>query len=461
MGLMPITDSMFLVAERREQPMHVGGLQLFQTPADAGPDYLTELYQRTLAIEEVAPLFRRRAQRSLSTAGQWIWAEDPNVDLEHHFRHSALPRPGRIRELLALCSRLHGTLLDRERPLWEVHLIEGLADGRFAIYTKMHHAMMDGVSALKLLQRSLSDDPNDVDAPLPWDARRELGRRPARNGSSGSGGGLWSLPGAALRTATDVAGIGPAMLKFAATGLTEQAMALPGQAPRTMFNRSITGSRRFAADSWPLDRIKAVAKAADATVNDVVLAMCSGALREYLLEMDALPDAPLIAMTPVSLRQGDDDEVSGNAVGTILCNLATDVVDPVDRLLAVSASMDQGKAALKGLSQTQITALSALVMGPLGLNSLVALHKFTPPPFNLVISNIPCPPGKLYYNGAQLDGLYPLSIPTDGQALNITVTSYNGRVQFGLIGCRRTVPSLQRLLLHLDSTLDVMAAELL
>ena len=456
MALMPITDSMFLVAERREQPMHVGGLQLFTTPEGAGPDYLTALYHRALAIEEVATLFRRRAYRGLSTGGQWTWIQDDEIDLEHHFRHSALPRPGRIRELLALASRLHGTLLDRQRPLWEVHLIEGLKDGRFAIYTKMHHAMMDGVSALKLLQRSLSDDPDETDAPLPWDARRET-RRPSSNGQSS--GGLLSLPGAALRAATDVAGIGPAMLRVAAQGLREQAMTLPGQAPRTIFNRSITGSRRFAADSWPLATIKSVADAAGATVNDVVLAMCSGALREYLLELDALPHAPLVAMTPVSLRDGDDD-ATGNAVGVILCNLATDVADPVDRLMAVRESMNQGKAALKGLSQTQITALSAVVMLPLGLNSLVGLHKLAPPPFNLVISNIPGPQHPLYWNGAQLDGLYPLSIPTDGQALNITVTSYNGNLQFGLIGCRRRVPSLQRLLVHLDDCLNAMAAEL-
>ena len=458
MALMPITDSMFLVAERREQPMHVGGLQLFQTPADAGPDYLTELYHRALAIEEVAPLFRRRAYRGLATGGQWTWIQDEAIDLEHHFRHSALPRPGRIRELLALASRLHGTLLDRQRPLWEVHLIEGLKDGRFAIYTKMHHAMMDGVSALKLLQRSLSDDPDEVDAPLPWDARRETGRG-QRSASSSGGGGLLSLPGAALRTAADVAGIGPAMLKVAAHGLTEQAAALPGQAPRTILNRSITGSRRFAAESWPLAKIKGVADAAGATVNDVVLAMCSGALREYLLELDALPDAPLVAMTPVSLRQ-EEDESTGNAVGVILCNLATDLADPVSRLMAIRASMNQGKATLAGMSQIQITALSAVVMLPLGLNSLMALHKLAPPPFNLVISNIPGPQHPLYWNGAQLDGLYPLSIPTDGQALNITVTSYNGNIQFGLIGCRRTVPSLQRLLTHLDDSLEAMAADL-
>jgi WS/DGAT/MGAT family acyltransferase len=458
MALMPPTDSMFLVAERREQPMHVGGLQLFVPPADAGPDSLGELYQRALDIQEVAPLFRRRALRSFATAGQWTWAEDPAIDLEHHFRHSALPRPGRIRELLALTSRLHGTLLDRHRPLWEVHLIEGLEDGRFAVYTKMHHAMMDGVSALRLLQHSLSVDPDERDAPLPWDAHHPRWTRHSERPSA-AGGGLLGLPGAALHTAADVAGIGPAMLKVAARGLREQALALPGQAPRTMFNRSITGSRRFAADAWPLDSIKAVARAADATVNDVVLAMCSGALRAYLTEQSALPHEPLIAMTPVSLRQDDQDD-GGNAVATILCSLGTHLDDPVDRLMAVRTSMRQGKAALQGLTQIQATALSAIVMTPLGLNSLFALHKLAPPPFNLVISNIPGPSTPLYWNGARLDGLYPLSIPTDGQALNITVTSYNGEVQFGLTGCRRTVPSLQRLLVHLDDELAGLVKQL-
>ena len=447
MGLMPPTESMFMLPESREQPMHVGSLQLFDLPKGAGPDHLGELYRECLAIEDVAPLFRKRPYRSPLTLGQWAWREDEDIDLEHHVRHSALPAPGRVRELLALTSRLHGTLLDRKRPLWEAHLIEGLEGDRFAVYTKMHHAMMDGVSALKLLQRSLSTDPDARDVPVPWEPRR--GPRPER---TGGGFSPLALPRAALQLTGDAVGLLPTLAHLVTDALRSQAATLPMQAPRSMFNVSITGSRRFAAETWPMERLRRVAKAGDATLNDVVLAMCSGALRAYLIEQDALPSAPLVAMTPVSLRNEDSPEAT-NAVGTILCNLATDLEHPGARLVAIRASMLSGKATLAGLSQLQITALSAVVMAPLLLNSVLDLHKVAPPPFNLVISNVPGPTEPLYWNGARMTGMYPLSIPLDGQAMNITLTSYAGQVQFGIVGCRRSVPSLQRLLGHLEDSL--------
>ena len=456
MGLMPVTDSMFMVPESREQPMHVGGLQLFDLPVDAGPDYLAELYRSVIEVKDVAPLFRKRPYRSPLTLGQWAWREDDDIDLEHHVRHSALPEPGRVRELLALTSRLHGTLLDRKRPLWEAHLIEGLEGDRFAVYTKLHHAMMDGVSALRLLQRSLSTDPDARDVPVPWEPR-ESRPRPA---SSGGGLSPFALPKMALDLTGDALGLVPTLVHLAADALRSQATALPMQAPRSMLNVSITGSRRFAAESWSMQRLQAVGRAADATLNDVVLAMCSGALRAYLLEMDALPSAPLIAMTPVSLRTDDSPEHT-NAVGTILCNLGTDLENAGARLVAVRSSMQQGKATLVGLNQTQVTALSAVVMAPLLLNSVLDLHKVAPPPFNLVISNVPGPKEPLYWNGARMQGMYPLSIPLDGQAMNITLTSYAGQVHVGIVGCRRSVPRLQRLLAHLEESLQELEAAVL
>ena len=446
MGLMPVTDAMFLVPESREQPMHVGGLQLFTPPEGAGPDYLTSLYENALGATEVALPFRRRPHRALTTLGQWTWVDDDQIDLEHHIRHSALPPPGRIRELLALVSRLHGTLLDRHRPLWEAHLIEGLNDGRFAVYTKLHHAVMDGISALRLLERSLSTDPEARDTPMPFEPQSH----PRRTGKGGPG--LLGLPGMAAHAAWDLTTLTPRLLKLGEGLLHEQAATLPMQAPRSILNVPITGSRRFAAESWSMERIKAVGTAAGATLNDVLLAMSSAALRSYLTGLDALPDRPLIAMTPVSLR-ADDDESGGNAVGTILCNLATDVEDAEARLMAIRASMLAGKAGLAGLSQLQVTALSAAVMSPLLLGQLPGIASVAPPAYNLVISNVPGPKEPLYWNGARLDGMYPLSIPLNGQALNITVTSYAGQIQFGLTGCRRTLPHLQRLLVGLEDGL--------
>ena len=453
MAPMPITDAIFLIGERRQQPMHVGGLQLFKYPPGADKDWVQQMYQELIAPTEVSTLFRRRPHRPATSLGAWSWELDNDVDLEHHIRHSALPRPGRVRELLALASRLHGSMLDRQRPLWEAHLIEGLEGRRFALYTKIHHSLLDGVSALRLLENTLSGDADDREVGLPWT------HRPERRSTAPSQGllGLLGIPRAALRTTSEVAGLGPRAARAAVRALTEQSSYLPSRAPKTLLNEPITGARRFAAQSWPLSKIRAVAKAADCTINDVVLAMCSGALRKYLLDLNALPDAPLIAMTPVSLRQAGAD-IGGNAVGVILCNLGTDVADPAQRLAAVKKSMDDGKAALRGMTPAQVAVASAAQLLPLLFSSLAGLRRVVAPPYNLVISNVPGPQNPLYWNGAKLEGIYPLSIPMDGQALNITVTSYNGNIDFGLIGCRRTVPHLQRLLTYLDESIEELLA---
>jgi WS/DGAT/MGAT family acyltransferase len=454
MNLMSPTDAMFLIPESRDQPMHVGSLQLLRKPEGAGKGYLTDIFEAFLKADDIAPDFRKRPHRSAATLGQWTWVDDADVDLEHHLRHSALPRPGRIRELLALVSRLHATLLDRHRPLWEMHLIEGLEGGdRFAVYTKMHHSLMDGVSGFRLLQRSLSTSPDDP-GPGPWFSS-EVNRRPDRRPpGDGPNSGLLTVPRAALRATADVVGVGPALVRVADRALRETRAAMPLQAPRSIFNVGITGSRRFAAQSWPMGRLKAVGKASDTTLNDVVLAVCSGALRTYLMELGELPERSLVAMNPVSLRK-DDASGSGNAVAAVLCNLGTDIADAAERLSAVHTSMVHAKEALSGLNQLQATALSALVMAPVTATLLsAAASSMLPPAYNLVISNVPGPQQPLYFHGAQLEGVYPLSIPTNGQALNITLASYNGNLEFGLIGCRSRVPHLQRLLIHLEDSLS-------
>lgn len=449
MAPMPITDAMFLLAERREQPMHVGGLQLFELPPEVDQQWVRELYQEVLSTPEVSLMFRRRPHRSAAALGAWAWQEDPDVDLEHHVRHSALPRPGRVRELLALASRLHGTLLDRHRPLWEAHLIEGLEGRRFAVYTKIHHSVVDGVSALRLLQHSLSPDPEARNIPMPWSV--EPPRRPPAE-SPGVLHSLVGMPRAALSAAAEVAGLAPAAAKAAAKALVDQSSYLPSMAPKTILNAQITGARRYAAQSWSLSRIRKVSQGTGTTINDVVLAMCGSALRTYLDSMAALPDAPLIAMTPVSLRRERDD-IGGNAVGAILCNLATDLDDPAKRLEAIHDSMEQGKQSLRSMSSTQVMLASAATLMPMALTMVAGLRRVASPAYNLVISNIPGPKDPLYWNGARLEGVYPLSIPMDGQALNITVTSYHGNMDFGLTGCRRTVPHLQRMLDYLETGL--------
>jgi diacylglycerol O-acyltransferase / wax synthase len=219
-----------------------------------------------------------------------------------------------------------------------------------------------------------------------------------------------------------------------------------------VFNVPISRARRFGAQSWPLERLRLIAKHADATINDVVLAMCSGALRSYLHARDALPDAPLVAMVPVSLRGEDRSEQGGNRIGALMCNLATHLADPARRLETVRTSMHEGKQAMRSMSRAQTLASSALGVTPLALGMLGVPGPIRPP--NLIISNVPGPDAPLYWNGARLDALYPLSFPVDGQALNITCTSTDREISFGLTGCRRAVPGLADMLDHLDDELD-------
>ena len=450
MGLIAPADLMFLLAEATEQPMHVGGLQLFDLPDDAGPDYITSLYEAITEASEIQPLFLRRARRGIGTLGQWTWEQVPNIDIEYHVRHSALPQPGRIRELLALASRLHGQRLDRSRPLWEAHLIEGLQGNQFALYTKMHHAMIDGVASYRLMARALTEDPEKRGMGMPW----QPSTRPAREKPPGPSPleMITGVAGTGFGVAKDAIGLPMAIIKSFNSGLRDHAAMLPYQAPKTMLNGSITAARRVAADSWPLERLKTVRAAYGATLNDVVLAMCAGALRRYLIENDGLPESPLVAMVPVSLRPKDND-AQGNSVGAILVNLATHLSDPKERIELIKDSSTLAKDSLSDLSPNQVLAMSAISTSGV---VTAPLYKFTDslrPPFNVTISNVPGPPNSMYWNGARLSGLYPVSIPTQGQALNITCTTYAGTIAFGLTGCRTTIPHLQRLLEHLEVSL--------
>jgi len=441
--------------------MHVGGLQLFKKPEGAGRNYIREMYDEMRQVDEIAPLYLKRPHRSISTAGQWVWEDDEEFDLEHHVRHSALPRPGRIRELLELTSRLHSTRLARERPLWESHIIEGLRDGRVAMYHKTHHAVVDGVAAMRLLASVLSTDPNERNMPAMWGKRPEP-PRPSRTVDQLEQN-LSDLPVKALRTAlgisAEAAGMPGALVKTLSKGLRNETSSLSLYAPRTIFNQNITGSRRIAAQDWPIDRLRAIGRETGATLNDVVLAMCSGAVRTYLLELDALPDTSLVAMVPVGLKARQSQIAStegGNAVGAVMVQLATNLPDPAARLARIHRSMVDGKRALSSMTPVQITAMSALGQTPAILGPILRMQGIVRPPYNLIISNVPGPRTTHYWNGAQLLGTYPLSIPINGMALNITCTSYDGNMAFGLTGCRRTVPHLQRLLTHLDDEVKAL-----
>jgi diacylglycerol O-acyltransferase len=449
------------MAENRRMPMHVGGLQLFTKPEGAGRNYVKDLYEHFRESDDIAPLFLKHPVRSVRTGGQYVWREDDEFDVEYHVRHSALPKPGRVRELLELCSRLHSSRLAIERPLWEWNLIEGLRDGRVAMYAKLHHALVDGVSAMRLLQSILTTDPDRTGMPAPWENKPANAKvREAREQAEQS---LSDIPAQALRTAlgisAEAAGLPGALIKTLSKSIRNETSPLALYAPRTIFNQPITAARRFAAQDWPLERLRNISKASGTTLNDVVLAMCSGAVRAYLLELDALPDTTLVSMVPVGLKAKDSHLPSvqgGNAVGSVMVKLGTDLDDPADRLQLVHESMADGKRALAEMTPVQILAMSALGQAPAILAPMLRMGGVVKPPYNLIISNVPGPRTTQYYNGMRLVGTYPLSIPIDGMALNITCNSYDDQMAFGLTGCRRTVPRLQRLLIHLDTELDAL-----
>lgn len=440
-----VNDLMFLWLERHNQPMHVGGLLLMTPPPDAARDFMQCLGEYCRGFTEAQPPFN---QRLLRKAGLWFWAEDKEFDLEQHFYHLALSGSGSIRDLLSLVSKLHSSRLDRERPLWEAYLIEGVEGGRAALYCKIHHALVDGVAAMRTIQRAMSDDPHEEELAPFW--ARAPGSRENYNllNPAGVWRGVADEFRAQFRTLPTVARELRSAVQERRTSADHVSVF---QAPRSPLNRRVTGSRRFAAQSWPLKRISAAARAHRATINDVVLAMCAAALRSYLQSLDALPDKPLIAMVPMSLRK--DDTATGNQVAMILANLATDHADPLERLRKIQRSVQTSKQRYSRMNPREIMNYLSAIMAPSGFKMVTGMLP-KKQSFNVIISNVPGPKQPLYFNGAKFTGMYPVSIVLDGFALNMTLTSYAGEIEFGLIACRRTLPHMQRLLEGLEQGLQ-------
>lgn len=421
--------------------MNIGALVVLSPPAGGDARDVRAMFDAALARNRVAPLWRRRPRRSLVSLGQWCWQTDVNLDLEYHVQRSALPAPAGMAELWDLVSVLHTGPLDPAYPLWQFHLIEGLADGRYAVYVKIHRALADGDAAMRLLQQVLGADPRQRGMPAVWEAG-EPGRAPPAGG-----GDVVDTTWKALEVAGDLAGIPHAVAGAAWRAVRRRGGPLTLAAPHTRLDGPVGSARSITGCAFPIERLQAVAKNTDATVNEIVLAMCAGALRRYLLAREALPDAPLMAMVPVSFC-GDDDPadtaapVVGAKIGTSTCSLATNLDDPAERLAALQASVRDGKAAFAGRSQLQMLAMSAFGAAPLALAMMLGGSPGPLRPPNVLISTVCGPPHPLYWNGARLEALYPLSFPGDGQKLNITCAHVDDQISFGLTGYRNTVPEI-------------------
>jgi WS/DGAT/MGAT family acyltransferase len=444
-------DRVFLAGESRESMMHVGSLVPFSPPPSGGQDVLRALMDELRVATKVESPWNLRLRHPwLLTSPLQAWVEDDRVDLQYHVRRSALPSPGDERELGVLVSRLHSTPIDFHRPPWEVHVIEGLTGGRVALYTKVHHALIDGFTGVKLLTRAMSTDPGDLHTPM-FFSRAPAERAPHMGPRHAKPSALSGLADEAI--ASKDAARALFRLAMGSRG-SDRTLVAPFDAPETILNRAIKRSRRFATQEYAIERLKRVSKGAGGTLNDVVLALVGGALRRYLLDENALPAKPLTVMMPVNVRPKDDPGGGGNAVGGILASLATDEADPKARLLAIIRSTTRAKEQLAGMSKKAILDFTAVLLAPMMLASVPGLAGRVRPTFNVVVSNVPGPEVPLYFRGWRMEAVFPLSIPFNGYGLNVTVESYAGMLDFGFTGCRDTVPHLQRLAVYAGEELE-------
>jgi len=457
--LLKTNDSAWLFAETHRTPMQVGMLATFRVPEDR-PTFVADLVARWRECREFAPPFNL-LYRKLPVPS-WVELEPEQIDLDYHLRHSALPSPGSQRELGVLVSRLHSSMMDRRYPLWECHVIEGLEKDRWSLYMKAHHSQVDGVGGIRLLRRILSTDPEARDMLPPWAIGTrgpdQSGLPPRERERSPVAGGSGPLDQVrdGLRSAAAITEALTRTYVESVTGLgAEEDRAVPFRAPRTILNGRIHTPRRFATQHYPIERMKAVAKAAEGSLNDVFLAICGGALRRYLIEQDALPDEDLVANVPVSVRTGHDANV-GNAITFLYSRLGTNVADPVERIQVVKASTRLGKDRLPEVGSGAMDAYTAGVMAPFLGQAILGFGGRGRPAFNLVISNVPGPAERRYLDGSPMEEIYPVSLLFNGQALNITGVSYAGEFNIGYTGCRDSLPHLQHIAVYSGEELGAL-----
>jgi diacylglycerol O-acyltransferase / wax synthase len=436
---MKAIDAGFFLVEKPEAPVHFGPLIIMSIPTGSSEDYVAGFVAKWRACNQFAPPFNY--QLKMGARPSWRVMDNSEIDIDYHLRHSALPAPGGEKELGQLISRLHSHPLDRDRPLWECHVIEGLENNRFAIYLKLHHGQLDGMGSVQLMNRTFTPNARGADVLPPWGTGMQTAPQPKKTLRD------WISQAAdfanLVKTAPSVTTRLAKLYADAALGKKGAASA-PFEAPHTVLNNRIQAARRYATMHFPLKRFKAIAAAANVTVNDVFLAVCSTALREYLFAFGELPTKPLIAQVPVNIREKDNAGV-GNAVAFIFVDLATNIPDPVMRLERIHASTVAGKSVHRKLPKIGIEPYTMLLQGPYILQVIMNLSGRMSPAANLVISNVQGPPKRIYCNGARVEQIYGPSVLFHGQALNITISSYADEVNMGFTACRNSVPKMQRI----------------
>src|SRR5450432_2170493 len=469
-----IVDGAFLHMESAEMPMHVGSLNLFEPPAGyKGEGFYEQVKAHVAKRMHLAPVFTRKLALMPFDLANPVWIHDDDIDLDYHVRYMVLPKPGTLEQLEALAARLHSMLLDRSRPLWEFYVIEGLADGRIGFYGKVHHAAVDGQAGVAMATSMFDLTPEPRAVKPPREARAntyqlgvaELLAAALQNQIQQLVQSIKLLP----KVASTAAG---ALREAIATRQSETAEDRAARkaekpstrfklAPSTPFNHSITNQRAFAAVSLPLPEVKAIGKSVGASINDVVLWLCSTALRSYLKDSRELPDKSLVAGVPISLRQEGDTTANNQVAGTLI-DLGTEIADPVERLKAIqrgTAAMKRQMGTFRGVIPTDFPSLGS----PWLLSGLASLYGRSRIAdwlrlANVTISNVPGSKVPVYLVGAKMTDYYPLSIVVHGVALNITVQSHVDQLCFGLIACRRAVPDVHELGAHVTRAMASLRA---
>ena len=467
-------DASFLYMETPEMPMHVGALHVFELPAAYKGSFLADVRRHIGSRLPLAPPLSRKLAWMPFNLANPVWV-DATPDLTQHIIGIKLPKGSGLAELDAQVSQLHPVLLDRERPLWKFHVFEGLAPGpnkekRVGLYTQLHHAAVDGQAAIALAQAIL-----DVQA-TPRDIEHEA--RPAKKLDIGLAGLLSGVLanqlqqyGKLVKALPSTVGALSQMAEKGARSVAGRAVAQVrgssgdasiGLAPRTRLNASVTAGRAFAGVSLPIAQVKALRRAHDATLNDVVLMLCGGALRRHFLQHGPLPRKSMVAAVPVSTRAAGDTTANNQASMTVV-NLGTHLADPMERLRyvqAASAAMKSTLGSVKSLMPTDFPSLGVpwLMSTVTSLYGKARVADRIPPIANVVISNVPGPAFPLYMAGARMLTNYPTSIVVHGVALNITVQSYDESLDFGLMACAKAMPEVAELAEHLQAALAELLA---
>jgi WS/DGAT/MGAT family acyltransferase len=431
--------------ETDDTPMHVGVLAIFTPPRNAAGDYVAGIARKLRAATDVVAPWNSQLVRGV-TAGLGGYAlEETDCDLEYHFRHSALPAPGGERELGVMVSRLHSHALDRSRPLWEFHLIEGLERDRFAFYLKLHHALVDNINAVPLLLQGLSAGARSKGTAAPW-------TRPLRAAASRPEA-WWEDLADPWQAAGSLGRAAGGMLRGALRPRAASSVLMPRGTPRSTLNRQINSQRRFA--TWQLSqaRIEAVAAATDSTVNEILTYLCGSSLRRFFKEYNALPDDSLVAVIPVTLQERSE-RLPGNAIAGLRVSLGTHIGNPMARLQAVKKSIHAVREDRASLPSEAVTSYVLMRAAPLYASQLRGVGRFVPPLFNLAVSNTPGSARPLYFNGARLEAVYPMSPLLQFTALSIDCVSYADTLNVGFTGALDTLPHLQRLAVYLGRALD-------